>query len=416
MSRAYAYRAWRADGQEVKDTIVAGGAEEVREYLTSRGLIAIEVKAHSRAINLSIGGGRLRLGHLVDLFRDLATSQESGAPLAESFAKLARPERTKDQKLREMYADITARLQSGTPLSEALAAYPKIFTETMLSFVRAGEETGDMENSLRRLAGSLNRRRTIRNKVITQMSYPMMTGAIVGLIIVAIFMFMLPTFATLYDELGSELPMMTQVAIGISDFLRGWWFLWVPLALIIPYGLIRVYKTNDQFAVRVEKILYRIPMIGKIAHSLVIFNWAESLETALPVGTRVADAVHMAATNSGSRWMRIASKQIVGDLQRGRSLQRTLLDHKGLFPFTVTDLVETGERTGTLPDQFRLLARDHQETVEMKVEQASKLIEPLMLVVMGGAIGTVMIAIYLPIFGLSEAIGNTAMTFINWVV
>lgn len=409
MATTYRYEARTSDGKTVKETIVADSVTEVRQHVQAKGLLLVEVKEASRAHAIQFGGGKLRLAGLAGLIAQLRTYEESGMSAARTFSLLASPERTKDQKLRDMYADIATKIQSGKALSEALADHPQSFPPTLVAQIAAGEESGQMVETLRRIQASLTRRYHIRGEILGAVMYPAVVSVILAVIIAAIFIFLVPQFEEIYSSMGAELPALTQTTFGLSKMLRQWWFVIVPVLGGTPWALRRIYLQNDRFAEQVETFLYRLPLFGRLLRAMVLFGWSENMVSALNAGTPTDRALTLSAASSPSRWLRVASADIAEGVRAGRTLTDGVLRHVNLFGYMVVDLVSAGEAGGQLPQQLNYITSTYQETVEQDVKRLSKALEPVLLAAMGLIVGGIIISVYLPIFGLSEVVQAAAL-------
>lgn len=403
-AKTFSYTALDPTGNRIQRTIRAESEQAVISTLHSRGLFPLEVKEKKvKFVDIQLTGKRLKGAALADFTRQLYALVNAGIPIVESIRSVARS--TKNAEHQKMLLDLADKVQEGYPLSQALSRHSRSFDATYVAYIEAGEATGNMRESMERLAISLDKKVKLRRRVRSAMTYPVLVTSMITLIVSAILIFLVPQFESLYAGLGGDLPGPTKLLMNASRAMVRFWYLPVLLIGGLVYFL-RSTKENIEIGMKLDKLRFKIPMLGKLFSKVALFRWAETLSGSLDAGVQSLRAVEIAATASGSRWHRYIAPEISETLRQGRRWVDILPKHSDLYPSNVQTMIETGERTGDLPEMLGRAADTLDDEVENIVSQLADTMEVALLMVMGVVVGAIMIALYLPIFQASTLING----------
>lgn len=395
-TKTFAYVALDSMGRRISKTMRAESETQVLNTLQQRDLVPLSIREKkTNALEFQIGGRRLKGAALADYTRQIYALVNAGIPLVDAIRSVART--TKNAEIRKMLLEIADSVQEGSRYSEALSKHPKSFDSVYVSYIQAGEATGGMTQALQRLTISLDKKVALRRKVKSVMTYPVLVSAFILLIVGAILMFLVPQFESLYSQLGGQLPGPTRMLMKVSEILVR--FVWaIPLLILGLFIAYRQTKDNLEVGTAIDKVRFRLPIIGSLLHKLTLFRWAETLAGAIDSGVPTIEALELAAAASGSRWQRAVAPEFVETLRVGRKLGDVMPKHAALYPISIQTMIETGERSGDLAEMLGRVANVLDDEIENIVGQLASTLEVALLATMGVVVGGIMIALYLPIF------------------
>ncbi|MGC9329478.1 MAG: type II secretion system F family protein [Candidatus Hinthialibacter sp.] len=410
----YSYKALDKGGKEIKGSIEATGEEAVVERLRSMGYYVTQVNRQKggvgqvdlmdlpliRAIGKVLTRGKVGLKHVSAFSRQLATLIGAGLPLLRSLQILQ--EQIEDRNLKEALDGITEAVEGGSTLSEAMAKYPKIFNRLYVNMVRAGEIGGALERVLDRLALFQEKAQAIRSKVKGAMWYPISVLSICFIVVGVILVFVVPKFVEMFEGMGGELPWLTQMLANTGEALVVYWY--APILFVV--GIIFFFKMVnkiDQGRYILDKIKLRIPIFGSIIQKSSIANFARTFGTLLDTGVPILQTLLIVKDTSSNEVVARAMVEIHSSIRDGDTISEPMKSFP-IFPPLVVHMIAVGEETGAIDKMLLKIAESYEREVDDAVDGMSKLIEPLLIVVLGGVIGTVVVALYLPIFTISQQI------------
>jgi type IV pilus assembly protein PilC len=324
------------------------------------------------------------------------------------------------ETLSKVYTDISTQVSSGVPLSDALGRHPSVFNRVYVSYVAAGESSGQLALSMGRLASMLDKQAKIAGKVKSVMTYPALISGAIGLIVVGLIRFLVPRFAEIYDDFGAELPGPTRVAVRFSELMSPITTLSigpvpVPVpelrsptlwALVLFFILRRFFASRRddlEFGRRFDRIRFRLPIFGQLFRMISMSRWASTLAGGLAAGVKMTDAVLLAAEASGSRWQKLVARDLAAAVQEGRPLSSEMRRHPDLFPIEVRTMLETGEQTGAMDSMLETVSDAMDAEIEVVTETMSAKIEVALLITMGVVVGGLLLVVYMPILNLTGA-------------
>lgn len=324
----------------------------------------------------------------------------SGTPLLRSLTILAR--QTKDANLSAAILAVRADIENGDPLSVAMSHQPQWFGEFVVSMVEAGERAGALSSVLDRLAMSTERVADLRRKVRSALAYPVAIGVMILLSVVAMLVFLVPTFTGIYDDLGGTLPLPTRMVTGVSDFLTG------NLALIAVCAVLGwvAFRRSARTAAgrrRIDSWKLRVPVFGALASRSALARFSRSLAVLVSSEVPIGDALSVAATTAGNVVLVDAVEDVVRSVTGGTRISTAMSDQPVFSPLVV-QMIAVGEETGSLEEMLDRVAELYDQEVSATVESLTSALEPLLLMVMGVVVGGILLAVYLPMFGAVDLI------------
>lgn len=376
----------------------AATAEELRQRFTQAGFYVYSVKPHGLAGSFT--RKKVKLETFVIFNQQFLTLVRAGLPILGSLEMLAKSQ--KNATFAGQLMDVSQRVKTGESLSaafEAQGGFPVIYTTTLL----AGERSGNLEEVLERFLSFQRVSLTFRKKLTASLIYPALLICLVFGLFIFLITFVVPRFATLYDQMGSNLPALTLLLLSIGTNAQKYIFYILPAILLIAYGLFRWSKTPSG-SDRIDGIRIRLPLFGKIWLKYQVALFARTLSTLLSGGLPLVPSLETAARSIASRKIAKAVFSSVTTVREGKSLAKSL-EKTRVFPELSTEMIEVGESTGALPQMLNSVAEFFEEDVQTALTAALALIEPAILIVMGVVVVVILIALYLPIFSLSQ-MGN----------
>lgn len=399
----YKYKVRNTEGEILRDKIEGDDRDAVAELLRRRGLLVIDVREQGireREIPSPFKG--VRADDLVLFTRQLATMIEAGLPLVRSLRILT--DQTDSPKLREIVEAVRKDIESGSSLSEALRRHEMVFGELYVEMVRAGEIGGALDEVLLRVAAQLEKDQELRRKVRGAMAYPLFVLAFA--LVAALFMliFIVPIFAGMYADLGGSLPLPTRIALGISSFLTG--FGGVAMLVLFAVGTFFVarWARTENGRMVWGRFVLRIPLgIGSVVRKVAIARCARTLGALVSSGVPVLQALEISATSSGNPVVEAALLRGRDAIRQGSQIHAPL-EKEPVFPPMVVRMIAVGEETGNLDGMLSKVADFYESEVDNTVKSLTSIIEPVMILIVGGIVGAIIISMYLPMFRIFELI------------
>lgn len=391
-------------GRRRKGEVEADTVELARELLLNRGVVLVEKISEEKSVlskELELPAlNRVGLKDILIFTRQLYAMIHAGIPLVNALRIIK--EQIPNKKLKEAIEDIASFVEEGGRFSTALSRHREIFGDLYISMIRAAEEAGTLEETLKRLAEHLEKIEKLRGRVKSALFYPVFVVIIATVIVTGILIFVIPTFEELYRSLGGELPFLTKLVIKVSNWLRdyiGWVVFTVILLLIALFQL----KKNKKFKYYFDYALLKMPVFGDLILKSSIANFSRTLSSMLASGINILEALEISAETSNNEVIRRAILDVKAQVERGVSLAQALSKHP-IFPPMLINMVAIGEEAGTLDEMLSKVADFYEEEVDRMVDGLTSLIEPFMIVFIGGVIGVIIVAMYLPIFKIGELI------------
>ncbi|NAZ84618.1 type II secretion system F family protein [Kineococcus indalonis] len=403
--RTFEYAARDRTGKLVKGTLEAGDQQAVIGRLQSQDLAPVSV-TESRAgqglqMEISLpGSNRVTLKDLALMSRQFATMVSSGLTLLKALAILA--EQTESKKLAATLQECRAEVEGGTALSTALARHRDVFPPLMINMVRAGEVGGFLDQVLLQIADNFEAEVKLRAKVKSAMTYPVVVFVIAILAVVGMLLFIVPIFANMFTELGGELPLPTKILVALSHGMT----YAAPVGVVTALAFPAVWrKVKDKPRVRdvVDPLKLKLPIFGVLTQKIALSRFTRNLGTMLRSGVPILQSLEIVGNASGNVVIERASRDVMESVRSGRSLAAPLAEH-AVFPAMVVQMMSVGEDTGALDSMLHKISDFYDQEVEATTEALTSLIEPIMIAVLGGIVGSMIVAMYMPIFGVMNLI------------
>jgi len=385
-----------AKGRRVKGDNEAPNAATVKATLRRQGIRPLKVRKKPKP--LFQFKRPIKSGDITFATRQLATMIGAGIPVAQSIDALARGH--DNPSMQEMLSSIRQEVESGTSLANSLSRYPVHFDRLYTALVAAGEQSGTLDILLDKVAIYKEKIEALKSKIKSAMLYPAAVVVVAIIVIALMLIFVIPAFEGLFKQFGADLPTLTKLMVEASRwFQKNWWlFFLILIGGII--GIIYVYKRSARFQYLVDRVTLRLPIFGVLIKKATIARFARTLSTMFGAGVPLVDSLEAVAMASGNRIYHNAILEVRSEVSTGRTLEATM-SQTGLFPAMVLQMVATGEESGELELMLLKIAEFYEREVDDAVAALSSLIEPLMIVFLGGVVGTMVIAMYLPIFKMA---------------
>jgi len=406
----FAYRALNKDGKQQFGIIQADTQALALNDVRSLGLFPTHVREATRAdekkalragrgLNELYFGG-VKTKELCVMTRQLSTLIDAGLPLLRCINVLIA--QLKPSKLRDILREISSDIQSGSTFAEALAKHPKEFDRLFVNMVRAGEVGGLLETVLQRLAIFMERRQALKRRVRGALIYPIAVIVIAGGIVAFLLVKVVPVFAEIFTEFGGELPAPTKALIAAGDFMMyKWWLLLTVLSWTI-IGLKLSFKSKQVKRV-FDRVILKVPLIGDLVTKVSVARFARTLGTLVTSGVPILQALKITRETIGNEVVQNAVDKVYDSVQDGGTIA-VPLDESKVFPAMVVNMIDVGEETGALDSMLMKVADIYDAEVEAAVEAMLALMEPMIIILLGGVIGFIVVALYLPIFTLGDSI------------
>ena len=392
----FEYTARNAQGQETTGTMDAASRDEVVANLRKNRMVLVRLREAKKAKR----GVRVPTRDIVIFTRQFATMINSGLPLVQALDILA--QQTENKALSEVTKQVVYDVESGHTLADALSKHPKAFTQLYVNMVGAGEAGGILDTILLRLAVFLEKNDAIVRKVKGAMIYPAVIFSVAIIAVLVLLIFVIPTFQSMFASVNMELPLPTKIVIGMSEVLQNFWWMMILGAVAFVFLVQRYYATEGGKLV-IDKLLLNAPVLGDLLRKSAVSRFTRTLGTLISSGVAILDGLEITARTAGNRVIHDAVMESRGSIAGGETIAQPLAK-SGVFPPMVTSMIAVGEATGGLDEMLTKIADFYDDEVDAAVSALLSLMEPIMIVVLGVIVGGMIVAMYLPIFGMINAV------------
>lgn len=407
----FTYVARNPQGKLITGRTEAATQAMVVKILKDQGLTPTSIQAggavaaddaKSKVRKQKLKRGSVNIEDLVLIARQLATMIRAGLPLVEVLNILG--EQVEKLTLRNVLRQVERDVQSGSSFYESLARHPRVFSQFFLSMCKVGEASGMLDAILDQVATYLEKSASIRRKVKSAIMYPAAVTIFAALIMLLIMWKVVPTFETIFEDLDQELPLVTQIVIGSSRFVRDRWYV-VGAGIIGVWVLMWQWGKTKSGRMKIDTLKLKLPVFGPLLLKVAIARFSRSLGTLMRAGVNILGALEIVAKTAGNVVIEEAVMKTKLSIQGGESITKPLVE-AGVFPPMVTRMIEVGERTGALESMLHKVAEYYEDQVDAAVAGLTSLIEPLLIVFLGVVIGTIVIAMFLPLIKMIEAVSS----------
>ena len=403
----FAYSARDARGTSVSGEVVAGDQTEAARQLRSEGKFVISIEEQGadqaqKAQAVPTGSRRVKKVEVIYFANQMAVMVETGVPIADALDGIIR--QTPPGAFRRVLSDLLERVESGTPFSEALARHRKVFSALFINLIRASEMSGRLGATLSQVAAYMTRQREISSKVRGALIYPAVLVVMSIGMVIFLMTFLLPKFLVIYKGRMALLPLPTKMLINVSNALTGYWMFWLGGLVLVVAGVFLFLRTPTGRRTR-DWLALHFPIIGKMLHKSLVTRSLHTLGTLIDSGVSVLDAVAITRRVTQNHYFNELWQQVDLELQRGQQLSGPLFK-SNLFPRPVVQMVEAGERSGSIGPVMKRVSSFLEEDLNRSIQNSTRLIEPIMIIIMGSVVGSIAIALLLPIFSMSKVIAH----------
>ena len=400
----YAFKAVDVAGVPTRGEIEADSTQAVTDQLRQRGLIPLDILEEKKALDVGEIFDRfkgVKSREVTIMTRQLSTMVSSGMSLLRAFYILE--EQTEDKKLKEVIAQVRRDIEAGNSLSDALEKHPKVFNQLYTSMTRTGEAAGILEDVLLRVAEQLEKADSLRRQVKAAMAYPMMIGIFSLGVLLALVAFLIPVFENVFKEFGGDLPAITQFTVGLSHFVTGKWYLLIFGTIGIVFAFKR-WKNSSWGRPQWDKFKLNIPAkIGDVIHKIALARWSRTFAGLVHAGVPILHAIQITGKTAGNTGLERAMEDVYESVKKGGTIAEPLRK-SGVFPTMVAHMVGVGEETGNLDGMLNKVADFYEDEVATAVKALTSILEPVMIVMVGGIVGFIIISMYMPMFKVYENI------------
>jgi type IV pilus assembly protein PilC len=392
----YVFKAIDLAGVKAKGEIEADSKQAVSDQLRARGLIVLDIgdKYASREIELSFLKG-VKASELAVFSRQLSTMISSGMSILRALYVLE--EQTESKFLKETIVATRKDVEAGLSLSDAMARHPKVFSPLFVAMTQAGEMGGVLESALMRVADQLEKDASLRRQIRAAMVYPVLVITFALLVMIALVAFLVPVFEGVFKEFGGELPKITQVSVFLSHAVLGYWWLLIGGTVALVAAFLK-WKKSSWGRPQWDRFRLRLPMkIGTIVQQVAVARWSRTLASLTSAGVPLLQALEITGRTGGNIAVEDAMEGVIASVKRGGTIAAPLAQAP-IFPSMVTHMVGVGEETGALDAMLDKVAEFYEDQVEASVKALTSIMEPIMIIVIGGMVGFIVISMYLPLF------------------
>ncbi|MCX7626916.1 MAG: type II secretion system F family protein [Methylophilaceae bacterium] len=385
-------------GKKVRGEMKASGEGFVNATLRRQGITVTKIKKQSA---FSRAGGKITAKDITLFTRQLATMMKAGVPLLQAFDIVGKGH--SNAALSRLLADIKADVETGSSLTAAFRKYPLYFDNLYCNLVQAGEQAGILDSLLDRLATYMEKTQAIISKIKSALFYPVSIIVVAVIITAVIMIFVIPAFKELFSNFGATLPTPTLVVIAMSDFTVKWWWAIFGSLGLGGWFFFYTWKRSVKMQATMDRLLLKLPIFGHLVMIATVARFARTLSTMFAAGVPLVDALDSVAGACGNRVYYDATKKIQSEVSTGTSLT-VAMQNANVFPNMVIQMTQIGEESGSLDAMLGKVADLYEQELDDAVEALSSLMEPIIMVVLGTLIGGLVIAMYLPIFKMGEAV------------
>lgn len=399
----FSYQATNTDGKQVKGTMDEANRDAVVEALTGKGLRPSQIMLVTEGKK---GGGlfakKVKLTDLVLFTRQLSTMVSAGVPLLRSLTTLQA--QAESPKLKEVIGEIIRDVQGGAQLADALEKHPDVFSPVYVNMVRSGEAAGIVDDVLKRLAVQVEKSATIKKKIKSAMTYPIVLLVIMVLAFFGLMIFVLPPIGDVVVGLGGEIPPLTAALLGMSGFTIHYWCLLIPMMVGLVFG-IRTYLRTPNGKHQWHAMQLKLPVVKVIVTKTAVANFTRTYASLIGAGVSIVEALRVTGKSLGNEIFEKEVEQASQAVVNGKQLSQALEGSK-LFPVIVSQMLAIGEETGQTDTVILKVAEFYEEELDATIASLSSLLEPIMIVVMGAAVGVIAIGVLQPITSMSQSVNS----------
>jgi len=397
----FKYSARDKNGREVKGDIEARDPEAVSDILHDQGLIVVSIKEASfldpsRFSEINIGGVPMK--EKVVFMRQMATMISSGLPLNRALEIMV--EQSANPMFKKVLVNVSTAVQSGKSLSVSFREQEDVFDNITLNLIEAGEESGNLEVILGKLATELEEKDSLNRKIKSAMIYPIIILIVILGVVLMMMFVLVPSMSDIYKDFGADLPIITKMIMAMSDFALNYWWAVIIIFLVLFLGF-RFYKSTEKGKKTIDKVILKIPIIGKLVSKTQIAQFTRILALLLGSGLSIVKALELTGQSLGNTVFKDVVMDARDEVEKGGPLALPIARSTN-FPLLVSSMISVGEETGEIDAVLAKVSEYYKEEVDTATSNLSSVLEPVLLIIMGVAVGFIALGVYMPMFGLSQ--------------
>jgi type IV pilus assembly protein PilC len=398
----YVFKAMDLAGIPAKGEVDAISKQDVADQLKSRGLVVIDIAHKYRSMELNIELlARVKAKDLVVATRQLATMVSSGMTLLRALYVLE--SQTESKVLRETLASVRRDIEAGLLLSDALERHPKVFSPLYVAMIRAGETGGVLESTLLRTADQLEKDASLRRQVRAAMIYPSLVISFSIIVLLALVAFLIPVFENVFKQFGGHLPSLSQFMVDFSHLIRDQWYVVIVVVVALAVGFLQ-FKRSKWGRPHWDAFKLRIPLhIGDVVQKGALARWSRTLSSLVSAGVPIIQALEITGKTAGNAVIERSMGSVIDSVKSGGTIAAPLREAK-VFPPMVAHMVGSGEETGALDSMLSKIAEFYEDEVAAAVKALTSILEPAMIIFIGGMVGLIVVSMYLPLFKVYDQI------------
>ncbi len=401
----FVWKGTTSNGEIQKGEIEAQDEQAARRLLRQQRVSPSKINAKPKDLleNIAFFQTKVSTKDIVIFTRQLSTMIDAGLPLVQGLEVLASQQDNKT--LKKILMDIKSDVESGSTFADALKKHPNQFDRLFCNMVAAGEIGGILDDVLKRLADYMENALRLKRKVKGALTYPIIVLAISALVIGVILIFVIPVFEQMFADFGGALPVPTQVVVNLSNFVKSYSLVIIGVSVVVVFLFKKYYKTEKGRRL-VDRLLLKFPVFGPLLRKVAVAKLTRTLGTLLNSGVPIIESLNVAAGTAGNKMVEEAIYNVRSSISEGRTIAQPLAE-SGIFPAMVVQMVSVGETTGALDQMLNKIADFYDEEVETAVDALTSMIEPFMIVFLGGTVGSIIVAMYLPIFAIAGVVSGS---------
>ena len=400
----YTWVAVTRKGRKLKGDIEAADERIAMSQLKRRNLTVKKLKPKPKDLfeNVSFLQPKVTNKDIVIFTRQFSTMIDAGLPLVQGLGILA--EQTENKTFRNILKQISRDVEGGSTLAEAMKKHPKVFDDLFVNLVAAGEVGGILDTILRRLATFIEKAEKLKSQIKGAMTYPIVVMAIAIIVIAVILIFVIPVFEDMFASFGQALPVPTQIVVNMSRFMKGN-IHWIILALIAVVFAFKRFRDTKKGRKITDELFLKLPIFGDLLKKTAVARFTRTLGTMISSGVPILDSLEIVAKTSGNVVLEEIIFEVRGSIAEGQTIAEPLSEND-VFPGMVVQMISVGEATGALDSMLEKIADFYDDEVDAAVAALTSMLEPLLMLFLGGSIGGLVVAMYLPIFSMAGAVGG----------
>jgi type IV pilus assembly protein PilC len=399
--RTFRYELETLYGVRLKGKVRAVSVEQAAQLVHQPGAEIKKLKAASEFWSLSVGGRTLKRSELIIFTRQLAAFVRAGVPLIDALGSIG--SENASRALQDTLRIVATDLAQGAALSAALAQHTKMFPAFYVDLVRAGEVTGSLDTVLDQAAGYLERQEEAQRKIRSALAYPAIIAVVALATVIILVTYVLPKFVEFFKSFDAKLPLPTRMLLGVSDWVRTWWFIPLGLAVLAAFGIVMLVKTDRGRRVW-DRMLVRLPLLGPVVRYAVVERFCHTLSTMVTAGVPLVQTFQVVIDGTNNKVFEAGLRKVQEQMLVGQGMSGPIAA-TGLFPAIVPQMMRVGEDTGTLDDQLTMAAEFFSAELDHRIKRFTALFEPLVIVGMGLIVGFVAVALVSAMYGIYNQVG-----------